>query len=275
MWVEKRCHNIELLRILTHCYTILDQLLNDATEQLGSKKIYPKSFVAQQLNFHELLLISDHKLPKNFKDFQENRIIWYKLPEFEPVELIDIQINRDESIKDLLKSRYGFMPKRLDPSGSLKEKVDYQADIAKRILKVDKKYLSTLLLFDKNCNLDIRHMDFIDITDKYLLWDKTYKYIKENFIKELIFSYEIWVANPNKITNNIDSLNKLPDTEKSEALMIIGCNYKNEFISKIVTFTRSNDEIIFSEEIISHECNVIFILPVLEIWNGWRKIGLL
>lgn len=274
MWIEDKCNGIELLRILTHCYIILEQLIKDVIEQIGPSKIYPDTILSKaSITFNDSLLITDNKIPDKINDFQKIRVTWYKLPEFENVELKNLIIERDETFKVQLEQRYGKIIEIPKTFKSLQDKVDHHVMNAKKIFRIDKFHLNSLFLFDRDDNLTIMNMIFQGITDKYLSWNNVYEFIKKNMITEIIYISEIWIAALTEETKNVNSLSEL--SEKQEALMVIGCNYNNEFISNITPFIRANDEILFLKEHISHDCNANYIFPIFDIWKRWKDVGLL
>jgi hypothetical protein len=273
-WIENNCFQIELLRILTHCFLILNELVKDVEIQRGPI-IYPEKFLSNTHNsFEDYLLITNNELKNLSDDEMKSNVNWYKLPEFEFVELKHFEVKRDESLLEELKKRYGDIHSVNCNSITFKEKFDTHIVNAKNIIKVDKFHMNSLFMMDKNRKGYFHNLIFSDITDKYHIWNDIYTFIKNNFIVELIFVSEIWIANVDTYSKQqVDSISKL--LERAEALMIVGCNINDEFYSSINQFTRVNDEILFLEEIKSETEVPFYLLEIFKIWNNWKLTGMI
>src|SRR5581483_10402723 len=186
-----------------------------------------------------------------------------------------VTIEQLEAVKD----RYGPLPEAQKIPATASElfvQAESIFEIAKRMLARDHSHGTFVWTFGPE-GVDHRSLHPEDRSDKYVMWNKIADDVQRRRDWGLITVGEVWTFQGDLSALNVDpstirGVEDLPG--RGEALQVAAAFSDGQTRMYAATFTRDEaDNITFGASEVAHspEGQPQFLIPVLKVWQAWRK----
>jgi len=257
-WVVNGLENYEVTEALSEACDYLYELIKDAHVKIDN---------LDQSEVDDMFESLKEMLPSQMFACDEHRISHFQLPSLEPLNLSQIRVEKDETLKKDLEKKYGKLPDRVPSSSSLKDLVAFHSSYAERLLSVDGFCVPAVFFLKGSAIVHLMSPMFENKSQKYLLSRFMAKEVKRVGADGVIVIVESWIAHrPPK--DPYESLEKAED--RKEVLQAIGINSSGEEYSLVTPFSKVEGKIrIEDRRELGGE--MYFLEPIKAFWRNNAK----
>lgn len=271
-WVDVKLPKYEVLDALSHCYSFIAKLVEDAHKQVGIFNLCPYRKALGVLEIDPKRLKHLGGRPPCMVATREERTVMMKLSTGEELSVRTHPRTIDRKDAEKVAKHYGF-DKNMEPSKTkpkkLLEEAEHWFSCGKTILVKDGYHLPIVLLGEPNPAIIQMRID--EEVDKYVMWEKIAEDVAVSGAESLIFISEAWLRVPEEKLRQ----KNYPYIPR-EGLNLIAVSKAGEFVSIIAEFKRDGDSIHFLKEDVTEKESPIearFLEAVRKVWTSKKEDG--
>ncbi len=259
LWVDSSMPDCEILEALTHVFSVLSSLINDAHKHLVDNHNNECPFGDSSSAFQKT------NIPCMMAQ-EWDRSIWVDWHTGGGFSYVESYIEEDKSLQDMAKKRYSIENNQF-PKGSesFYEKAKVLFDLAKIMIQKDGSHVPIAFIGYPKDHEELRVLISRDRQQKHIMIRRLATDMKKTGAISIILINEIWLGGS---SDSLLTKHELQSSNRKEGIQLIAANSEGELYSFCSIFERRQNEVkILNEEVIVDCEHINFIKPITEIWE--------